>query len=45
MEEVWRSLFGLERHPVALLNGARCPSFRKNRRDFVKECKTSSKKT
>ncbi|MBL1272282.1 MAG: hypothetical protein COB25_007530 [Oceanospirillales bacterium] len=43
MVKVWRSLFGLERRPVDLLNGARCSSFRKKRQDFVKECKTPKK--
>jgi hypothetical protein len=39
MEEVWRSLFGLERRPVTSLNGSSIKCFRKRAVDFVKECK------
>jgi hypothetical protein len=38
VEEVWRSLFGLERRPVISLNGAFLGSFRRISKNFVKEC-------
>tara|TARA_R110001599_G_scaffold234813_2_gene433996 strand:- start:407 stop:544 length:138 start_codon:yes stop_codon:yes gene_type:complete len=45
MEEVWRSLFGLERRPVIPLNGRTIRRFRKRVGDFVKECKITAEKT
>jgi hypothetical protein len=42
MEKVWRSFLVWKRRPVIPLNGIPSSCFRKNSRDFVKECKTGN---
>jgi hypothetical protein len=43
VKEVWRSLFGLERHPGISLNGDPLGSFRRIFKKSAKECHSLKK--